>query len=77
MHAQTREIIARSELPKLMKGIRVALGLSQEGLATLSGISRQSISYYETGDMLPRAETLGKWLEAVTARIEELRKATP
>lgn len=74
MDAQTKEIIARAQLPKLMRVIRVALGLSQEKLGRLFGVSRQSISYYETGDMLPTIGTLDKWLDAVVSQIKDLRQ---
>lgn len=70
----TKEVVAKAELPKLMKQMRVALGLSQEELARLSGISRQSVSYYETGDATPTIGTLDKWLEAITKEIKELRR---
>ncbi len=74
MDAQTKEIVAKAELPKLMRGIRVAVGLSQDELGRLSGISRQMISYYETADAVPTMETLGKWLDAITLEIKKLRK---
>ena len=74
MDDQTKEVVAKAELPKLMKQMRVALGLSQEELAKLSGISRQSVSYYETADAVPTIATLDKWLEAITKEIKELRK---
>ena len=70
----TKEVVAKAELPKLMRQMRMALGLSQEELARLSGISRQSVSYYETGDATPTISTLDKWLSATTKEIKELRK---
>ena len=74
MDDQTKEVVAKAELPKLMKQMRVALGLSQEELAKLSGISRQSVSYYETADAVPTMATLDKWLEAITKEIKESRR---
>ena len=74
MDAETKEVVAKAELPKLMRAIRVAVGLSQDELAKLSGISRQSISYYETADAVPTIGTLGKWLDAITLEIKKLRK---
>lgn len=74
MDNETKEIVAKAELPKLMRQMRIALGLSQEELAKLSGISRQSVSYYETADAVPTVATLDKWLEATTKEIKELRK---
>jgi Helix-turn-helix. len=69
----TKEVIVRAELPKLMRAVREALGLSQQQLAKLSGISRQMISYYETADAIPSIETFNKWLGAITAEIKKLR----
>jgi transcriptional regulator with XRE-family HTH domain len=74
MDTETKEVIARAELPKLFKAIRVALGLSQEKMGKLSGISRVQISYYETADSVPTMVTFNKWLEAATKEIKELRK---
>jgi len=64
------EIIAKAELPILLKGIRKALRLSQQELAKLSGISRQSISYYESGHVTPTIMSLNMWLDAVSREIE-------
>ena len=74
MDIETQEVIARAELPKLFKAIRVALGLSQERMGKLSGISRVMISYYETADSVPTMKTFNKWLDAATWEIKELRK---
>ena len=74
MDAETQEVIAKAELPKLFRAIRTALGLSQEKMSELSGISRVQISYYETADSVPTMATFNKWLEAVTKEIRELRK---
>jgi transcriptional regulator with XRE-family HTH domain len=73
MDVETREVIARAELPKLFKAIRIALGLSQEKMSQLSGISRVQISYYETADSVPTMVTFSKWLSAVTEEIKRLR----
>ena len=74
MDVETQEVIARAELPKLFKAIRTALGLSQEKMSKLSGISRVQISYYETADSVPTMVTFNKWLEAVMKEIKDLRK---
>ena len=74
MDRETQEVIARAELPKLFRAIRVAWGLSQEEMGRLSGISRVQISYYETADSVPTMATFNKWLSAVTSEIKELRK---
>jgi transcriptional regulator with XRE-family HTH domain len=74
MDTETKEVIARAELPKLFRAIRTALGLSQEEMGKLSGISRVQISYYETAASVPTMATFNKWLEAATKEIKELRK---
>lgn len=74
MDNETKEVIARAELPKLFRGIRLSLALSQEKLSELSGISRVQISYYETADSVPTMATFNKWLSAVTKEIQRLRK---
>ena len=74
MDTETQEVIARAELPELFKAIRRALGLSQEKMSELSGISRVQISYYETADSVPTMATFNKWLEAITKEIKALRK---
>jgi len=73
MDTETQEVIARAELPKLFRAIRKALGLSQEKMSELSGISRVQISYYETADSVPTMATFNKWLSAVTEEIRRLR----
>ena len=74
MDTQTQEVIARAELPKLFKAIRLAMGLTQEEMSKLSGISRVQISYYETADSVPTVATFNKWLEATIKEIKELRR---
>lgn len=74
MDVETQEVIARAELPKLFRAIRIVLGLSQEKISELSGISRVQISYYETADSVPTMLTFNKWLQAITKEIKELRK---
>lgn len=74
MDKETQEVIARAELPKLFKHIRLALGLSQEKMSELSGISRVQISYYETADSVPTMATFNKWLDAAKKEIRKLRE---
>jgi len=74
MDTETKEVIARAELPKLFREIRRALGLSQDRMGKLSGISRVQISYYETADTVPTMATFNKWLSAATEEIRWLRK---
>ena len=74
MDNETKEVIARAELPLLFRNIRNALGLSQEKMSELSGISRVQISYYETADTVPTMATFYKWQSAVIKEIQRLRK---
>jgi len=74
MDNETKEIIARAELPLLFRNIRMALGLSQEKMSELSGISRVQISYYETSDAVPTMATFNKWLTATTREIRRIRE---
>jgi transcriptional regulator with XRE-family HTH domain len=74
MDDETKEVIARAELPKTFRDIRMALGLSQEKMAELSGISRVQISYYETADTVPTMGTFNKWLSATTKEIRRIRE---
>jgi len=66
-----KEIIAKAELAILLKGVRKALKLSQQELAELSEISRQSISYYESGHVTPTIVSLNKWLNTVSREIKK------
>ena len=74
MDNDTKEVIARAELPLLFRNIRNALGISQEKMAELSGISRVQISYYETADTVPTMVTFNKWLTATTGEIRRIRE---
>jgi len=59
--------------PYLMRAIRKALGLSQEQMANLVGISRQMVNYYERGDAYPSTGTWMNWTMAVEKQIKILR----
>ena len=58
-------------LPRMFKELREALGLSQEELASKVGLSRQSLSYMETGSSSPSLETALRWLDSVTKQIRK------
>lgn len=60
--------------PSLMRTIRKALGLSQEQMANLIGVTRQMVNYYERGDAYPSTETWVNWTMAVEKQIKKLRK---
>lgn len=59
--------------PSLMRTIRKALGLSQEQMANLIGVTRQMVNYYERGDAYPSTETWVNWTMAVEKQIKKLR----
>lgn len=71
----TKETVTKDNLPKVMTAIRKALGLSQQELAKLSGISRQMLSYYETGGSVPTMHSLDSWLLAIKLEINKLKEA--
>ncbi len=60
--------------PSLMRTIRKALGLSQEQMANLVGVTRQMVNYYERGDAYPSTETWVNWVMAIEKQIKKLRK---
>ena len=60
--------------PSLMRTIRKALGLSQEQIANLIGVTRQMVNYYERGDAYPSIETWVNWTDAVEKQIKKLKK---
>ena len=60
--------------PSLIRTIRKALGLSQEQMANLIGVTRQMVNYYERGDAYPSIETWVKWTDAVEKQIKKLKK---
>jgi len=59
--------------PSLMRTIRKALGLSQEQMANLIGVTRQMVNYYERGDAYPSTETWVNWTTAIEKQIKKLR----
>jgi DNA-binding XRE family transcriptional regulator len=61
-------------LPKVMTEIRQALKLTKVQLSQKADISRQSLTYYESGKTFPTLESTGKWLNTVTKEIRKLRR---
>jgi len=61
--------------PNLMRVIRKALGLSQEEIANLVGVSRQMVNYYEQANAYPSADTWIKWIDVVEKQIKKLRRS--
>ena len=58
-----------STLPRLLRTIREALGLSQEMIAEKSGVTRQLVSRWECGHSLPSKEHLDNWLTVIETQI--------
>ena len=54
----------QSAISDRLKGERLRLGLSQDGLASCGGVTRRSQGLYETGERTPGAEYLAKVAEA-------------
>jgi len=72
----TDELILKLVTPNLMRTIRKALGLSQEQMASLVGVSRQMVNYYELANAYPSADTWVKWIAVVEKQIKKLRRGT-
>ncbi|MEV5526377.1 helix-turn-helix transcriptional regulator [Streptomyces prunicolor] len=59
----------RSDLPapEQRRSIREAVGISQQELADIVGVSRQAVTAWEAGDRYPRKAQLARYVEALTA----------
>lgn len=55
-----------------IKSLRINKGLSQEGLAAISGVSLRTIQRIENGESAPRIQTLQTLSKALEVEIEEL-----
>ena len=60
------------ELKNRLKTVRMAKGLSQEALADVVGVSRQTISSIETGQFNPTAKLALILCVALDQKFEEL-----
>ena len=60
----------------LIKKLREKKKLTQEDLAVMLGMKRSAISKWETGEALPRAETLKRLAKILGCTIDELLKNT-
>ena len=59
-----------------LKRIRMQKNITQVELAEMLGISRTAVSMWETGEALPRAETLKRLAKILGCTIDELLKNT-
>ena len=57
---------------QVMQTRRAALGLSQERLAELVGVSRQAVSKWEVGDAMPDTDRLLPLARALGITVDEL-----
>lgn len=71
------QVASRGKLPRVMASIRQTLYLSQAELGKASGLSRQLLSYYETGVLEPTIHSLDSWLLGVKLVVNNLRGGKP
>ncbi|XWK86087.1 MAG: substrate-binding domain-containing protein [Phormidium sp.] len=63
---------AESELRNNLKQIRIRLGLSQQDLAKIAGVSRQTISGVESGQYAPSATIALRLAKVLGCQVEDL-----
>lgn len=82
MHEE-KEVVLRYQLPNIMKSIRKALKLSQGRLrrqmlncseSNVLGMSQESISYWESGKIVPGIASIRAWVTVVSSEITKLRE---
>ena len=60
-------------MPKLtLKAARVNKGLTQTELAEKVGVSLPTICNWETGETIPKVDKIGKLLEVLEVKFEEI-----
>ena len=62
----------KEALSRAIRAARTERGLSQEVLSGLAGTSRSNLAAIESGDKIPRADTLWRIAEALELRPSEL-----
>ena len=62
---------------EIIQARRMALGLSQEGLAELVGVSRQAVSKWEVGDAVPDTDKLVPLARTLKISVDELLGNVP
>lgn len=58
----------------LIKKIRIEKGISQENIATALGVSTATVSRWESGEFIPRAEKLVRLAELLGVTTDDLLK---
>lgn len=56
----------------LLKMKRMEKGFNQESFGTAIGVSRQTISFYERGKLIPRPDKMKKISEILDTSVQEL-----
>ena len=64
--------MANTELSKRIKELRLKRGMSQDQLADVSGLSLRTIQRVESGDNIPRGDTLSRLATALQVTTEEI-----
>ena len=62
---------------RVIKELREARGISQEGLAQMLGIDRSTVTKWETSDAYPRGDKILPLADALHCSIDELYGRTP
>jgi transcriptional regulator with XRE-family HTH domain len=63
---------ANQNLAEHLRTLRLDRGLTLQGLATESGVSRATLSRIENGEVSPTAETLGRLATAFSLPLSQL-----
>ena len=63
---------ATSEISQSIRDVRVALGMSQAGLAKAAGLTRQAINSVEAGYYVPNTTVALRLAQALRCRVEDL-----
>lgn len=64
--------MANTELSKRIKELRLKRGMSQEQLADISGLSLRTVQRVESGQNIPRGDTLSRLASAFQVSTEEI-----
>lgn len=64
--------MANTELSKRIKELRLKRGMSQDQLADVSGLSLRTIQRVESGDNIPRGDTISRLATALQVTTEEV-----
>lgn len=64
--------MANTELSKRIKELRLKRGMSQDQLADISGLSLRTVQRVESGQNIPRGDTLSRLASALQVSTEEI-----